>query len=274
MENNLPIKGIAKNPLGIIAIFISLIYGFSCIVLGSNINNLHYPYERLPLIWFIIVFPLTILATFIYLVIYHHEKLYSPRDYRTDDAFIKAIDKKKLEERILSEVKELQTAPTKSVELENEVKAEEQPRIEQNDSQSKEELILIHKNVENWVAKELSLKYSVMFQTNINVSVGSGQVQLDAFADTGENIYIVETKYWKSNKSLQQLKLSVQEFLLQNERLKRDLSLHKNFYMIIVYVFDILNNNTKMEVLEFSKNINPNCIVEFFEYEKLKEMYN
>jgi hypothetical protein len=84
-------KGLAKNPLGIIALFISLIYGFACLVLSTSISNL-ISSERLPLIWFIIGFPIIILLAFIYLVTKHHQKLYSPSDYGSAESFLKTIE--------------------------------------------------------------------------------------------------------------------------------------------------------------------------------------
>jgi len=81
-------KGFTKSPLGIIALFISLIYAFACLLLGLSLNNLHSECERLPLIWFIIIFPLLILATFIYLVINHPKKLYGPSDFKDENNFI------------------------------------------------------------------------------------------------------------------------------------------------------------------------------------------
>ena len=81
-------KGLTKNPLGIIALFISLIYGFACLVLSTSINNLKGPEERLPLIWFIILFPLLILVAFTYLVVNHHRKLYAPSDYKDEKNFV------------------------------------------------------------------------------------------------------------------------------------------------------------------------------------------
>ncbi|OGU93071.1 MAG: hypothetical protein A2475_14210 [Ignavibacteria bacterium RIFOXYC2_FULL_35_21] len=80
-------KGLSKNPLGIIALFISMIYGFACLVLGVSLNNLNTLCERLPLIWFIIIFPLFMLGTFIFLVVKHHEKLYAPSEYRYERNF-------------------------------------------------------------------------------------------------------------------------------------------------------------------------------------------
>lgn len=77
-----------KNPLGIIALFISLIYGLACVVLGVSIDKLSSTCERLPLIWFIISFPVLILFTFTFLVIRYHHKLYAPGDYRDEKNFI------------------------------------------------------------------------------------------------------------------------------------------------------------------------------------------
>ncbi len=81
-------KGLTRNPLGIIAIFISLIYGFAGYVLSTSLNNLHGAGERLPLIWFITLFPLFVLGIFTYLVIYHHKKLYAPSDYKDEKNFV------------------------------------------------------------------------------------------------------------------------------------------------------------------------------------------
>ncbi|MCX6241384.1 MAG: hypothetical protein NTX43_06240, partial [Bacteroidetes bacterium] len=67
-------KGLAKNPLGIIALFISLIYGFACLVLGISGKSLVHE-EKMPFIWFLIFFPVLILVTFVYLVTRHHQKL-------------------------------------------------------------------------------------------------------------------------------------------------------------------------------------------------------
>jgi hypothetical protein len=81
-------KGLSRNPLGIIALFVSLIYGFACLVLGTSLNNLHGEFERLPLIWFIILFPILILIGFFYLVVKHQNKLYAPSDYKDESNFV------------------------------------------------------------------------------------------------------------------------------------------------------------------------------------------
>jgi hypothetical protein len=79
-------RGLSRNPLGIIALFIALIYGFATLLLGVAASKLLCG-ERLPLVWFVVLFPVLVLAVFYLLVTRHHWKLYSPRDYRTDKSF-------------------------------------------------------------------------------------------------------------------------------------------------------------------------------------------
>lgn len=84
-------KGLTRNPLGIIALFVSLIYGFACLVLSTSLDNLKGQEERLPLIWFIILFPLLILIAFTYLVVNHHKNLYAPSDFKDEKNFVNAF---------------------------------------------------------------------------------------------------------------------------------------------------------------------------------------
>ncbi|MEA2491324.1 MAG: hypothetical protein QOH21_3116 [Acidobacteriota bacterium] len=81
-------RHLARNPLGIIALFIILVYAFASLVVGfsSKLTST----ERLPVIWFLILFPALVLIVFAWLVSSHHTKLYSPADYREDAAFIEA----------------------------------------------------------------------------------------------------------------------------------------------------------------------------------------
>jgi hypothetical protein len=66
--------------LGIIALFIVLIYGFASLVLGIAAKDLT-DLERWPLIIFLVMFPVVVLWTFYVLVSKHHHKLYAPFEY-------------------------------------------------------------------------------------------------------------------------------------------------------------------------------------------------
>ena len=80
---------LARNPLGIIALFIVLVYGIAGLTLGLAGNNLTEP-ERAPLIWFLVVFPVVVLIAFLWLVARHHMKLYAPHDFRSEEGFFRA----------------------------------------------------------------------------------------------------------------------------------------------------------------------------------------
>ncbi len=275
-------KGLTKNPLGIIALFVSLIYGFACLVLSTSISNLKGENERLPLIWFIIAFPLIILIAFVFLVVKHHEKLYSPSDYRADDAFIQTIGKDKIKEKQLKEVKELEEAKiNENIVVEEDLKSEKinnEKQIEkvepETTKESKEQLLSIYKNAELWATKEISLKYNVLFKNNVSVNIQSRKIELDAFGTSEKGNYIAEIKYWKSNKSDRNLKLSIQEFLSQHKHLESTFGRNnRDFKLIVVFVFDNLKNVNKSDLLGFVKNIYNNADVEFFDYEELRKNY-
>lgn len=80
--------GFTKSPLGIIALFIVLVYGFASLVvgLGSGLSE-----HIVPLIYFMVFFPVLVFMGFLWLVAKHHNKLYGPSDFKNEDNFIKAL---------------------------------------------------------------------------------------------------------------------------------------------------------------------------------------
>jgi hypothetical protein len=98
-------RGLAKNPLGIIALFIVLIYGFAALTLGFSGSV--QPAERIPLVWFLVIFPLIVLATFGWLVSSHHEKLYSPDDFKSDDGFLRGMESRAKHTRELQQMQKV-----------------------------------------------------------------------------------------------------------------------------------------------------------------------
>lgn len=289
--------GLTKNPLGIIALFISLIYGFACIVLSTSLTNMVTQDERLPLIWFIILFPILILLAFIFLVVNHHEKLYSPGDFREDNSFIRALNGKGIKKKQKKEAKILEEAETvtekgNSTEDEanhpNKEEEQKQTQSETNSSEEtsnnhntkatglrtiedKESLVNKFSNAENWVATELSLKYNMAFKTNQVIASKYGQFELDAIGNDNKRAIIAEVKYWESNKSIKPLKITIQDFLRKYQKLEALFGINKEFKIIIALVFDNLENINKRELSLFVNEINENVIVEFYDYRELKK---
>jgi len=86
-------KALSRNPLGIIALFIVLIYGFASIVVGAS-DKLQTD-ERYLMIIFMTTFPILVLGVFGWLVSCHYEKLYAPKDYNNDESFLRGVVDKK-----------------------------------------------------------------------------------------------------------------------------------------------------------------------------------
>jgi hypothetical protein len=80
-------KSLSGSPLGIIALFIVLIYGFAALTLGISAKNLSAGLQ-IPLVWFLVLFPVVVLGVFAYLVINQHQKLYGPSDFTDQALFI------------------------------------------------------------------------------------------------------------------------------------------------------------------------------------------
>jgi CheY-like chemotaxis protein len=80
-------KGLARNPLGIIALFIVLVYGFASLV--TAFAGSFTAAERLPLIYFLIFFPILVLVVFAWLVSRHSGKLFAPSDFRDEENYVK-----------------------------------------------------------------------------------------------------------------------------------------------------------------------------------------
>ncbi|MGO9740048.1 MAG: response regulator [Roseiarcus sp.] len=85
-EFGITAKSLSRNPLGIIALFIVLVYGLACLVIitGSSLTSV----ERLPIIYFLIAFPFVVLGVFTYLVAFRAGQLFAPGDFKRDETYL------------------------------------------------------------------------------------------------------------------------------------------------------------------------------------------
>lgn len=78
-----------SNPLGIIALFIVLVYGMAVLVITQS-DTLRQG-DITALVCFLIAFPLIVFIGFLWMVTQHHFKLYAPKDYEDDDSFFISV---------------------------------------------------------------------------------------------------------------------------------------------------------------------------------------
>jgi hypothetical protein len=100
---------LARNPLGIIALFIVLVYAIAALVTGAVSLT---PAERLPLVYFLVAFPPIVLVAFYRLVAKHHTKLYSPQDFLDKDGFFRALTPEEKRQRFEEAVQEVDAPPS------------------------------------------------------------------------------------------------------------------------------------------------------------------
>jgi hypothetical protein len=80
---------LARNPLGIIALLIVLVYAIAGFVATSD--NFQPP-ERQILVWFLVLFPILVVVALVYLVTQHHTKLYAPSDFANPEHFVQVFE--------------------------------------------------------------------------------------------------------------------------------------------------------------------------------------
>jgi hypothetical protein len=83
-------KGLAKSPLGIIALFLVLVYAVASLVI-SIAQPAFFEHARHPIVIFLATFPVIVLFVFAHLVANHHGKLYAPHEYKNQDHFFRTL---------------------------------------------------------------------------------------------------------------------------------------------------------------------------------------
>lgn len=196
-------KDLVRNPLGIIALFISLIYGFVSLLLNSSAEKLTEE-ERWPIIIFIVIFPVLVLWTFYQLVTNHHGKLYAPGDFKDDKSFLRTLSPEEQEQKIEAEVSESLgecSQPSQQIETQNETlktsKDLDTPSSntkKQEYIKLKDELRLIENNTIDLITSEFNAKASR------NIGIGDTEAHFDAFIQTpGAPFTFIEVKVLRSS---------------------------------------------------------------------------
>jgi len=80
---------LARNPLGIVALLITLVYAIAGIASTSSVFTSD---ERTLLVYFLIFFPVLVLIAVYRFVTAHNDKLYAPSDFSNEDHFMTLVE--------------------------------------------------------------------------------------------------------------------------------------------------------------------------------------
>jgi hypothetical protein len=177
-------RTLTKNPLGIIGLFIVLVYGFACLALGLSASQLD-PSERSCLIWFIVLFPILILGVFYRLVTAHHKKLYAPSDYKDERLFLEPLSDERRAERLKVEVQRVEELEALEPSAPQTEKLRPAPVISS-----------AYANAERLAFLALEQEIGKPFQKYVQLSVHGRKEEFDGVLITNYEAHLIEVKYF------------------------------------------------------------------------------
>ena len=186
-------RSLARNPLGIIALFIVLVYGIAGLVLGLSAKSLP-ENQTFVLVWFLALFPCVVLAAFVWLVANHHSKLYAPTDFRTDASFLESLSPETQKLRLETEAAALEvedSAHEQSADTVTLVPQEKRPKFPRPASVFSEELKASVVLAEDLALREVGQEFGV----SVSRQVGFAGVAFDGVFSYEGRGYGVEVKY-------------------------------------------------------------------------------
>ena len=196
MDLNKSATRLSRNPLGIITLFILLIYSFATLLLSFQGKGLEFG-QKWCFTIFLIAFPVLVLVDFNILVIFHHTKLYGPYDYRSDDAFFNAISAKEAEKKYEEKVKE-------DIEIASESeknKAQNKINVRKQMTDRIEKMEKVEALVFNYYKNNLGFE----IEKNMRF-VGSGETQyFDGIMERNGVLVFLEIKYLQNEYECQKL---------------------------------------------------------------------
>jgi hypothetical protein len=206
-----------RNPIGILALFISLIYGMSALLFGTSVSAL-LPHNQTILTAFIVLFPLLVLGVFAWLVARHHTKLYAPGDFRDDANFLKSVSVAEYGERAKREAVEAATDAARSIDDGTTrgvtaAQTDGPQQVDERDSQTlpptddaedqrlhsaltgegraQERMLQSAFLAENLVVRKLEREFGGSVRQGIRLDGN----YVDAVIEAGRSIFLVETKF-------------------------------------------------------------------------------
>lgn len=261
------IRSFLRNPIGLLGLLAFLFDSIIGLVLSIGMDKLTNASERLPMIWFLICYPVLVLILFAFLAIFRPRHLYSPQDYGTGDSFIKATENQ-TQKRIEKEVEEM-LKDEESSENTNNMTTDEDKHSDNKTSNNKHTLIKQKHDRNNLTfrlieAERIGLKAAEK-QLNIPITPnvifsndGRHEIEIDGFNQTNGVFTIVEVKLVKSHSWKMNVRMGIITLRKIIEYINRDGRVIQPV-LVIVTPYD----ENGRDIQQFCHRIDPliNCIV-------------
>jgi hypothetical protein len=269
----------ARNPLGIIALFISLIYGMSALLLGTSVTHLSAGNQTV-LVGFIVLFPFVVLGVFAWLVANHHKKLYGPGDYRSDEGFLNAggpILPSEFRQKLIETVQAADVEPSARLEQDH---SAESINIE-SDTQSAEAsrsaraaLTARAYLAEGLVIQEVQNEFGGTLMREFPIIHNGRRLILDGILNVGQDWFVIETKYFRHASAFARALVRVaNEVVAYREALKDKIVGRLVVVLAVVIDEPFLKNYAEQLAEKYRVQVGPDVTIRIYSFGDLATKY-
>jgi hypothetical protein len=262
-------KKLTHNPLGIIALFIVLIYAFASLVVGFG-SNLEQA-QKTPLIWFLVLFPVLVLLVFAWLVSQHHMKLYAPTDYRDEKLFIYPMSPEAQRSKLIEETKsaQLEQAEAEPPEQKTQVgsTAKDSPTLPKAQKPLASKFLL----VEDLALRQLEAELQTPILRQVMVAGPDFRLSFDGMIQNPQQLVVIDVKYLATpNPPLSNIQAALYRF--SEFRSMYSAKDYKTFKAILVFVTEFSGEELERFKKRILKRIKSEVVPTEFRFYSLKEL--
>lgn len=247
----------ARSPLAVLTLFVTIAYGI-VICFVSDFSKFQGLLERLPLIWFMILFPLVVLGVLCWLICTRPEKMFGPSDFRTDNAFSAYALGIQVEQQKGEKILEL-------LREEDDVEKGTPPMVQESLAIS----LKCYENAENWSIKELSAEYGIDFNPYFIVNFDRRTFVFDAVGYSLGKSYCVEVKYLKNNKLNNHVLNGLRQLIIGMQSVGPQM----NFSILVVLVVASICDVNQAALISQLKSFDSSIEVKVYDYQELEKRY-
>jgi hypothetical protein len=261
--------GFSRNPLGIIALFIVLLYGIASLLLGLSGQNLE-PAQRWPLVWFLAVFPLVVLLVFAWLVAHHHTKLYAPKDFARDESFFRVLTAEDHRARLENEIESLQAD-----ELRAEAGAAPGAALQASPATTTD-IRRTYVLAEDLVLRKIESELGVPIRRQSKIEFGGAEMTFDGVAVDGDRIVAIEVKVFGVSFPY----TAVEALIHQTASFRREILPSQSDVLLLLLALVPLTNMAPTDELRIRNRLSPfiaeagmDVNVRFFDLNALRKTF-
>lgn len=277
--------GLTKNPLGVIGLFVCLVYGLACVVLMFKGRDLRCG-ESWALVAFVVIFPFVILGVFFQLVTRHHQKLYAPSDYKDERYFLSPspLSDEEIAERLSQAAKSLGGGERKNggstdMEISSPEKIAEKSSNRDPEDVSKS-IRSAYGNVERLAFLALEKKIGKPFNKYVGFDVNGVRFEFDGYFEDEGGLHLIEVAFLKKSVALNSMLLDQKfdELISHAEALWVNVFPHRHT-LWIAFVYDFPKEELRAatrgrpSIHGRSTHLRFNLNVQYLNLEELQKTY-